>query len=258
MPLRHPAPPAAGPWAADAQAFDDLVTRRNPREALRRSLAGVLRPAERNKTLTALAHAAPITGAQHAAVHSLPWFLSESTWDAAAVTARRVAVRCADPATAPDDGGVVWGVVVIDDTGDRKWGTQTAHGGRQELGRIGKVDRGVVTVRSRWADERVSWPLTGAPFTPTQHFPRGMSDPAYRTTPPSALAVVPQAVADGVPVRAVVADRVSGATDPFRSGRHGRGGGSVRSLKRETALWAPVGAVGSRSEAAGAAAWAGP
>ncbi len=38
---------------------------------------------ERNKTLTALANAEPVVGAQRPAAQRLQWFLSESTWDAA-------------------------------------------------------------------------------------------------------------------------------------------------------------------------------
>src|SRR5205807_1527773 len=102
-----------------------------------------------------LVNAEPIVGAQQPAVQALQWFLSESTWDAAAITARRVDLLRAEPATAPDTAGVL----VIDETGDRKWGTQTAHVGRQYLGSIGKVDNGVVSVSSLWADARVYYPL---------------------------------------------------------------------------------------------------
>ncbi len=45
----------------------------------REYLAGLLAPRERNKTLTALAGAEP-SGAQHAAVQRLQFFLSESRW----------------------------------------------------------------------------------------------------------------------------------------------------------------------------------
>src|SRR5215208_4062947 len=83
---------------------------------------------------------------------------------------RRVELLRRDPATAPDADGVL----VIDETGDRKWGTKTAHVGRQYLGSIGKVDSGVVTVSSLWADEDVYYPLSVEPFTPKQHFLKGM------------------------------------------------------------------------------------
>jgi len=62
------------------------------------------------------------------------------------------------------------GVFVIDETGDRKWGSKTAHVGRQYLGSIGKVDNGVVSVHSLWADERVYYPLRVEPYTPAHWF----------------------------------------------------------------------------------------
>ena len=254
MTVRQAATPLPGPLEAYAQEFDGLLERRPQREAFRRYLAGLLLPAERNKTLTALANAEPIRGAQHAAVQALPWFLSESTGDAFRVEARRVALLCADPATAPEEAGVL----VIDETGDRQWGRKTAHVGRQYLGSIGKVDSGVVTVNSLWADERVYWPLAVEPFTPKQHFAHGSSDPAYRTKPPIALELVTQAVAQGIPFRAVVADNFYGENDGFRNGLHQLGIGYVLALRPSPTWWARAGTITSLAEAARAAPWDGP
>lgn len=251
MTKRQAATPAPGPLEDYAEQFDDLFERRNQREAFRRYLEGLLLPAERNKTLTALANAEPIVGAQQPRVQALQWFLSESTWEAAALNARRVELLRRDPATAPDAAGVL----VIDETGDRKWGTRTAHVGRQYLGSIGKVDRGVVTVGSLWADERVYWPLAVEPFTPKQHFAKGMSDPAYRTKPQIALDLVQQAVAAGIPFRAVVADSFYGENDGFRTGLQQVGAGYVLALRPSHAWWAPVETTGSLQEAAHDAAW---
>lgn len=254
MTQRQAATPSPGPLEAYARQFDDLFSKRNQREAFRRYLEGLLLPAERNKTLTALANAEPIVGAQQPAVQALQWFLSESTWEAKAITARRVALLRADSATAPDGAGVL----AIDETGDRKWGNKTAHVGRQYLGNVGKVDNGVVSVSSLWADERVYYPLAVEPFTPKQHFPRGMADPAYRTKPQIALELVKQAVDDGIPFRAVVADAFYGENDGFRSGLAQKNIGYVLALRPSHAWWAPVGTVNSLVEAAQAAAWDGP
>jgi SRSO17 transposase len=254
MTQRQAVAPAPGSLEAYAQQFDDLFDRRNQREAFRHYLEGLLLPAERNKTLTALANAEPIVGAQQPAVQALQWFLSESTWDAAAVTWRRVELLRADPATAPD----TTGVLVIDETGDRKWGSKTAHVGRQYLGSLGKVDNGVVTVSSLWADEQVYYPLAVEPFTPKQHFARGTADPAYRSKPQLALALVRQAVAEGLPFRAVVADSFYGENLGFRSGLTQAGLGYVLALRPSHAWWAPMGTVNSLVEAAQAAAWDGP
>ena len=89
---RHagPCPPAPGPLEEYAARFDDLFTRVAQRQGFREYLAGLLAPRDRNKTLTALAGAEPVTGAQHPAVQRLQFFLSESRWDAGQVNVRRL------------------------------------------------------------------------------------------------------------------------------------------------------------------------
>src|SRR5712691_3467065 len=177
MTRRRPCPAAPGPLEEYAARFDDLFTRVAQRRGFREYLAGLLAPRDRNKTLTALAGAEPVTGAQHPAVQRLQFFLSESRWDPDRVNARRLELLLSDPATAPFCGGVL----VIDDSGDRKDGTKTAHVGRQWLGRYGKTDNGVVTVTTLWADERVYYPVHAEPYTPARHFAKGKNDPAFRT-----------------------------------------------------------------------------
>ena len=166
-------PPIPDPLEAFSAQFDDLFSRANQREGFRQYLAGLLLPAERNKTLTALANTEPVVGAHHPAAQRLQWFLSESTWDAAAVTTRRLAVLRADPATAPH----AEGVLIIDETGDRKDGRKTAHVGRQYLGNRGKTEQGVVSVGSVWADEGIYYPLAVAPYTPPTLVSVGQSRP---------------------------------------------------------------------------------
>jgi SRSO17 transposase len=56
--------------------------------------------------------------------------LSESRWDPERVNARRLELLLAGPATAPYEGGVL----VIDDSGDRKDGIKAAHVSHQWLG----------------------------------------------------------------------------------------------------------------------------
>lgn len=142
MTKRLPCPPAPGPLEAYAVLFDDLFGTLARRRGFREFLAGLLLPRDRNKTLTCLVSTEPVVGAQHAAVQRLQFFLSESTWDGEQINARRLQLLLADPATAPHDGGVL----VIDDSGDRKDGGATAHVGKQYLGSVRKTDRGVVTV----------------------------------------------------------------------------------------------------------------
>jgi hypothetical protein len=71
MTQRQAATPAPGPLEAYAEPCDALFERHTQREALRRYREGRRLPAERNKTLTALANAAPIVGAQQPRVQAL-------------------------------------------------------------------------------------------------------------------------------------------------------------------------------------------
>ena len=182
------------------------------RRGFREYLAGLLAPRERNKTLTALAGAEPVTGSKLPAVQRLQFFVSESVWEPEAVNARRLELLLAGPGTAPHGGGVL----VIDDSGDRKDGTRTAHVGRQWLGRYGKTDNGVVTVTTVWADERLYYPVHAVPYTPARHFAKGKDDPGFRTKLAIGADLAVRARAAGFTFRAVAADSAYGDQDGFR------------------------------------------
>jgi SRSO17 transposase len=81
MTTRRSCPPAPGPLEDYAQQFHGLFSSLAQRRGLSDYLQGLLLPRDRNKTLTGLAGAEPITGAQHREVQRLQWFLSESAWD---------------------------------------------------------------------------------------------------------------------------------------------------------------------------------
>lgn len=247
-------PPIPVPLAQYAARFDDLFTRATQREGFRQYLAGLLLPAERTKTLTALANTEPVTGAQAPAAQRLQWFLSESPWDAAAVTARRLAILRADPTTAPHGRGVL----IVDETGDRKDGDKTAHVGRQYLGNRGKIENGVVSIGSLWADDGVYYPLAVEPYTPAHWFAEGKHDPAFRTKPEIALELVDHAVAQDWPFRAVVADCLYGEHHGFTRGLEERDVPYVVALTPSHAWWAPAEAIGAVWEVAAAGGWISP
>jgi SRSO17 transposase len=185
--------------------------------------------------MTALAGAEPIVGAQHAAVQGLQWFLSESTWDHERVNQRRVQLLLDDPATAPHERGVL----VLDDTGDRKAGRHTAHVARQWLGSLGKTDNGIVAVTSLWADERVYWPVDVVPYTPASRLAKGKRDPAFRTKPQLAAELVSAAKQAQIPFRAVVADCFYGDNDGFTEALGRAGVAYVLAVKPRKGVWAP-------------------
>ncbi len=122
MTRRLPVAPSPGPLEEYAARFDDLFRRaRAQREGFRRYLEGLLLPAERNKTLTALANTEPAAGAQRKEAQSLQWFLSESGWDPEDLNRRRLELLFEDPSTAPNERGVL----VIDEHGGIASGAST-------------------------------------------------------------------------------------------------------------------------------------
>jgi SRSO17 transposase len=254
MTARRPCPPAPGPLEDYAQRFDSLFSSLAQRRGLRDYLQGLLLPRDRNKTLTGLAGAEPITGAQHREVQRLQWFLSESAWDHQQLNDRRVQLLCQDPATAPHGNGAL----VIDDTGDRKDGSATAHVARQYLGSVGKIAGGIVAVTSLSADERCYWPVHAVPYTPAARLPGGERDPAFRTKPQLAVELVGAAREAGVGFRAVVADCAYGDNSGFTEALLAAKIPFVLALKPRRGTWAPADAAHTPVEAAAELGWRGP
>jgi SRSO17 transposase len=254
MTRRLPADPAPGPLEGYSARFDDLFDTLAGRQAFRRYLQGLLLPAERNKTLTALANTEPVVGAQRKEAQGLQWFLSESNWSPQEMNRRRVDIMLEEPSTAPQAGGAL----VVDETGDRKDGKATAHVGKQYLGGIGKIDNGVVSVSSLWVDERVYYPLEVEPYTPAHHFEGGKNDPGFRTKPHIAMELVERALEMGLPFRAVVGDILYGEHRKFKEGLEEKGIPYVLSLKPSHTWWHPMDEVGWVEGVAQSAYWNGP
>jgi SRSO17 transposase len=253
MTARRGCPPAVGPLEDYAARFDDLFASLAQRRGFREYLTGLLLPRDRNKTLTALAGAEPVVEAQNPAVQRLQFFLSESGWDAEAVNARRLELLMADAATAPHEQGVL----VVDDSGDRKDGHATAHVARQYLGSVGKTDNGIVVVSTLWADQRVYYPLHVAAYTPAGRLPAGRNDPGFATKPQLAAELIRRAVAAGVGFAAVVADSFYGPsqTDTLIDALGRAGLPYVLALQPHKGTWAPADAAHTPVEAAQEVGW---
>jgi hypothetical protein len=170
------------------------------------------------------------------------------------VNDQRVRLLCQDPATAPHDAGAL----VVDDTGDRKDGTRTAHVARQYLGSVGKVDNGIAAVTSLWADARCYWPVHAVPYTPASRLAKGNSDPGFRTKPQLAVELVQAAQRAGIRFRAVVADCFYGDNPGFTEALGAAGVPFVLALKPRRGTWAPAEAAHTPVEAAGELGWRGP
>jgi hypothetical protein len=251
---RLPCPPAPGPLEAYASQFDDRLGTLAQRRGFREYLQGLLLPRDRHKTLTGLVGTEPVVGAQAPSVQRLQFFVSEAPWDAGAVNRRRLELVVTDPVTTPHEDGVL----VIDDSGDRKAGTKTAHVARQFLGSIGKIDGGIVAVTSLWADERVYYPLHVKPYTPAARLPKGKADLDFRTKPQLAVELVDAALEAGFSFRAVVADCFYGENATFEGALADAGLPYVLALKPSSGVWAPVEAAHTPEEAARELRWGGP
>src|SRR5436190_4943390 len=254
MTNRRPCPPAPGPLEAYAAAFDPVLGRLPQRRGFRDYLVGLLAPRDRNKTLTGLADTEPVVGAQHREAQRLQFFLSESSWDHEQVNRVRVRLLVDDPATRPHERGVL----VIDDSGDRKDGRHTDHVARQYLGSVGKIDNGIVCVSSLWADERVYWPVHLVPYTPASRLAKGTRDPAFRTKPQLAVELVNAARKAGICFRAVVADCFYGDNEGFCAALGGAGVAYVLAVKPRKGAWAPEEEAHTPQEAARQLAWTSP
>ncbi len=251
MTRRQPVPPAPGPLEDYAAQFDGLFPNVAQRRAIRGYLHGLLLPRERNKTLTGLAGTEPAVGAQAAPAQRLQWFLSESAWDADALNDRRLELACRDAATRPHDGGVL----ILDETGDRKDGTKTAHVAPQYLGSVGRIANGIVSVTSLWADEDVYYPLHVVPYTPAKRLAKGKDDPAFRTKPQLAVELIDAAIAAGFSFRAVVADCLYGEHPAVQTALWDGAIPYVMGLRAHRGSWAPADDPHTPEDAARVAAW---
>lgn len=253
MTNRAPCPPAPGPLEEYAAQFDDLFSKVAQRRACRAYLHGLLLPRERHKTLTGLVGVEPVIGAQAPPAQRLQWFLSESRWEAATITARRLEVLLSDPATAPTDAGVL----IIDETGDPKAGTKTPHVARQYLGSLGKVANGIVAVSTVWADASIYYPLHVRPYTPASRLPQGKRDPAFRTKPQLAVELVDAALDAGVHFRAVVADCLYGTNAAFEAALWTAHLPFVLDLRPSRGTWGPADGPHTPVDAAQLVPWGG-
>ena len=154
-------------------------------------------PENGSSTLTGLVNTEPGVEAALPRAQQLQWFLSESNWEERQVQAERLKLLRENPATAPNAPGVL----VIDETGVSLDGHKTAHVARHYLGNVGKIDNGMVSVSSLWADEQVYYPLEIEPYTEDELFCPRQERSGFSHQAPNCLAARPT----GDPARVAVA-----------------------------------------------------
>src|SRR5919108_1181114 len=225
---RKPTVPTAEAIDSFCGHFDDLFCRLAERTALRQYLVGLLLPREHNKTLTVLASLVP--GGERQRLHH---FLHDAPWDDEALNRRRLARWQAHPALAPH----AEGVLIVDETGDRKRGQGIALAATQYIGKLGHTANGVVSVTSHWADGTRHVPLGVKPYRPARRLPRGKADPAFSTKPELAWDLIEEARAAGIPFRVVVADCVYGENPKLEGRLFAAGLRYVLALRPHRGTW---------------------
>jgi SRSO17 transposase len=198
---RKPTLPTTDAIDAFCAKFDDLFNRRAARQAFRHYLIGLLLPRERTKTMTVLASLVP--GCVRQRLHH---FLHDAPWDAQTLNARRLQLWRDHPTLRPHGRGVL----IVDETGDRKRGHGIPFAAQQYIGKVGFTANGVVSVTSHWTDGTRHVPLGVKPYWPASRLPEGKKDPQFRTKPELAWELIEEAWRTGIPFRAVVADCVYG------------------------------------------------
>ena len=217
LPIRA-APTGLRELDAFLEPFGDLFKRDPTRQSVERYVTGLLTDLN-HKTCDTIAQAVAGTSTQR--LHHL---LADAEWESAEMDERRVrALACDSP------GG---GVLILDDTGQEKWGRNSVGVARQYSGTLGKVGNCQVIVTAEYvADELCSstplhWPVAARLYLPEvwahdaerRRKANVPEDLPFQTKPEIALDLVRRARAWGVPFRFVVADCGYGHNPGFLEG----------------------------------------
>jgi hypothetical protein len=105
------------------------------------------------------------------------------------------------------------------------------------------------------ADERVYYPLEVEPYTPDGYFAKGKHDPHFRTKLKIAFELVKQALQEGIPFRAMVADSFYGEDRGLKRGLRQLNVPYVMALKPSHAWYHPEEVAGTLQDVAQEAGW---
>jgi SRSO17 transposase len=163
-------------------------------EAFKQMLLGIITPSQR-KSLTTIGEIVGLKNSQ-----SLHNFITESPWSYQQLRANRLKLTKEWLAQAAID-------IIIDETGDREKGNHTDYVARQYLGRLGKVDNGIVSVNIYGVLDGITFPLLFEIYKPKSTL---KSDDIYQSKPQIATKLVTELVELGFNIRYVLADSLSG------------------------------------------------
>jgi SRSO17 transposase len=198
--------------------FTGVFRRDTTRQSVERYVTGLLTDLA-HKNCDAIAAAVAGTSTER-----LQYLLTDADWEAQDLDRRRVATL----AQASPRGGVL----ILDDTGQAKKGTQSPGVARQYSGTLGRIGNCQVIVSAEYAADDAAqrrplhWPVTAQLYLPEEwtadrercraaHIP---DEVAFQTKWELALSLVDRAIAWGVGVGVVVADAGYGDNPHFLAG----------------------------------------
>lgn len=162
--------------------------------AFKQILMGIITPSRR-KSLTAIAQIVGLKNGQ-----SLHNFFTNSPWSSQELRAVRLKLILNWLQGEAID-------MIIDETGDPKKGKKTEYVARQYLGKLGKVEQGIVTVNIYGIRGGITFPLLFEIYKPKSRLQEG---DIYRSKPQIAANLVQELVTQGLNIRCVLADSLYG------------------------------------------------
>lgn len=166
-------------------------------EAFKHLHAGMISPIKR-KTLPEIAK---VTGLENE--QSLHHFLTKSPWETQELRKQRLSLIYQRL-----KGRRIF--LIIDETGDKKKGKKTDYVNRQYLGKLGKIDNGIVAVTAWGLIDGITFPLTFEVYKPKQRLKEG---DIYHSKPEIAAQMVRELTQMGFDIELVLADSLYGESE---------------------------------------------
>ena len=129
-------------------------------------------------------------------------------------------------------------VLVIDETGDQKYGTVTDYVSRQYIGNLGTIETGLVSVNAYGVLDSITFPLLFQVFKPDR---RLKPEDTYQTKPSIASHLVRTLVNAGFAIDLVLADALYGESGPFLQTLGELGIPYVVAIRQNHGMWLPPG-----------------
>ncbi|NJM00150.1 MAG: IS701 family transposase [Synechococcaceae cyanobacterium RM1_1_27] len=184
-------------------------------------LLGLLSPMKR-KSLPAIARHVGVESHQ-----SLHHFLTQSPWLVSGLQAHRL------QRTLEWLGGRSI-YLLVDETGDPKKGKSTDYVARQYIGRLGKIENGIVSVSVWGVVDNIVFPLVFDIYKPENRLKVG---DRYQSKPEIALHLVKKVMEKGFVVDLVLADSLYGESSTFLNGLEEMGLEYIVSIRSNHGVW---------------------